>query len=155
MSYDARLIPPDKRESQLSPLMQWKNAGGVPNLCPYGCPDEDLNEHGYCYHLIGFANCDQMGGKPKVGARVERMTVVKGKNQDYVQVHVPFKKVQVGPGKIKRVYDYDRIQKSDILHQISTSYRVYRNIPRPDYLPREEIQVADDEPEEELIEDEQ
>lgn len=154
MSHPSQLGPPDKRESLLSPLMQWKQAGVTPNLCPYGCPDEDLDEFGYCYHLIGFANADPLGNKPRIGTRVEKHEVVKGKYQDYVMVQVPFDKVQVGPGKIKRVYKYDRVEKGDILHQITTSYRVYRNIPRPDYLPREEIQVADDEPED-LVEDDQ
>lgn len=35
--------------------------GVVVNLCPYGCEEEHLQEHGYCQHLIGFT----VPGKPK------------------------------------------------------------------------------------------
>lgn len=31
-------------------------AAGMVNYCPCGCTLEDLDEHGYCDHLVGFTN---------------------------------------------------------------------------------------------------
>lgn len=30
--------------------------GQVVNRCPCGCQPEDLDEYGYCHHLVGFTN---------------------------------------------------------------------------------------------------
>lgn len=36
-------------------FVQKANPGNpVKNLCPFGCADTQLNEHGYCHHLIGW-----------------------------------------------------------------------------------------------------
>ncbi len=37
------------------------------NHCPFGCDLADLDENGYCEHLVGFTNT------PKVGGRIENI----------------------------------------------------------------------------------
>lgn len=46
-----------------------KNMGAIKNHCPFGCSMEQLDEHGYCQHLIGFTNGS------KVGDPVDTVTV--------------------------------------------------------------------------------
>lgn len=31
-----------------------KKKGGPVNLCPFDCTEDELDDHGYCHHLIGF-----------------------------------------------------------------------------------------------------
>ncbi len=38
-----------------------KNIGNVKNYCPFDCPVEKLDEHGYCEHLVGFTNGCKIG----------------------------------------------------------------------------------------------
>lgn len=57
-----------KRFGHLTPLMAAKAAskGDVVNFCPYGCEDHQLDENGYCGHLIGFVNAGQKYYEPRV-----------------------------------------------------------------------------------------
>ncbi len=42
--------------SKLTPLMYAKSKakGKQVNACPFGCVDRQLDQHGYCRHLVGF-----------------------------------------------------------------------------------------------------
>lgn len=46
-----------------------------PNLCPFGCADTQLDDHGYCHHLVGFTDGTKDGDSTifertrKVGGR--------------------------------------------------------------------------------------
>lgn len=42
----------DQRSALLRAIS--KARGRVVNACPYGCQDEELDQSGYCHHLIGF-----------------------------------------------------------------------------------------------------
>lgn len=43
----------DPRVNEL-PKNRVRPKGGPPNLCPFGCTDRELDQHGYCRHLYGF-----------------------------------------------------------------------------------------------------
>lgn len=50
---------PNQRKQTLSPLMRLKQTtttGEKVNVCPFGCTADDIDEHGYCCHLVGFTN---------------------------------------------------------------------------------------------------
>lgn len=47
-------ITADERDDRLEERA--KALGHVPNYCPCGCGREDLDEYGYCEHLVGFTN---------------------------------------------------------------------------------------------------
>lgn len=154
---DPRLVPPEKRIDQhLSDLMKAKKAatkGEVVNFCPYGCDVSGLDENGYCKHLVGFTVDKKtfepmkraQRGKRGVGRAVrvpsrvvrfetemeEQPIMVKGadgkeepkKDEDgLVQYHSV-------PVKIP-IYEFtpEAVKKDDILVQITSSYRVYRDI---------------------------
>lgn len=145
MSYEIRNTPPNQRQTTLSPLLAAKSIGANPNLCPFGCPDDDLDEHGYCFHLIGFTNDKK------------RIELMKRLPNGYTAVQVPYTVKRLGPKHVKRIYQYDRVLPTDELRQISVSWRVYRNIERPVEFFQEDIQVPDedlDEDAEELVETE-
>lgn len=122
--------------------MAAKFAGVNKNWCPFGCPDDELDEYGYCYHLIGFTNDKK---RIELMKRLKK-TDDKGKEVDtgHVAIQVPYTTQRLGPKHIKKVYQYERARPGDQFVQISTSWRVYRNIPRPEDFPEEEIQVAND-----------
>jgi hypothetical protein len=50
------LINRTVHQKHLSPLMRARAKSGAKtvNACPFGCGTKDLDEHGYCYHLVGF-----------------------------------------------------------------------------------------------------
>lgn len=91
----------------MSPLMAAKaqnRTGEKVNFCPFGCEDADLDDHGYCKHLVGFTN-DQKTYEP----------MRESKNAD-------------GSAGPRKVYGSEskQVLKTDQLVQITTSYRVYR-----------------------------
>ena len=142
MSFESRLIPPNQRFTTLSPLMAAKAAGLSGNFCPFGCGDDDVDEHGYCYHLIGFTFDEKR----------KRFETMKQMDNGHVAVQVPFTTKRLGPKHVKRVYQYEKVQPGDQLVEISTSSRVYRNIPRPDDWEDELIQVPDEDDEDDTDE---
>ncbi len=107
---DPRLQPVQNRKNPLSKLMKAKaesTNGEKVNACPFGCTIEDLDDNGYCHHLVGFTND---------GKAMEPM-VVDEKTQKRV-VRVPLKdgKPILAP-----------VLKGDHLEPISVSSRVYRD----------------------------
>lgn len=120
----------------LSPLMVAKGlqeTGEKANFCPFGCSDDELDDHGYCYHLVGFTND---------GKKYEPM--VCGSDGNLV-VQVPFKTQRLGPRKIKKIYEYGKVEKTDVLRRITTSARVYRDVPRPEGWDARDEFLGDDE----------
>jgi hypothetical protein len=64
--------PSARAFKHLTPLMRAKmNAadGVVVNRCPFGCADDQLDQHGYCHHLVGFT---VPGDKTRMEGMVER-----------------------------------------------------------------------------------
>lgn len=120
---DPRIQTPDIRQDPRSPLMRAKakaaEAGGKANACPYGCTTEDIDENGYCDHLIGFST-DQKTYEPlildnRTGRRNVQVPMVdSGKKGRDDQGEFPILKPQPVP-----------IPKGSTLIQITTSYRVY------------------------------
>ncbi len=103
------------KQSQLMQALNGNILGEVINFCPYGCPDDALDEHGYCRHLVGFT----VPGKPKwmeprvlteIGRAKDLRYVVDGKH-----------KVPTPKGKDVK------------LEEITVSSRVYTKAGIPDY----------------------
>jgi hypothetical protein len=135
MRHPEDLPSPNKRRSPLSPLMQAKSkaaTGEQINFCPYGCPDTELDEHGYCYHLIGFTiPGDNKHFEPFMPPVSDEKSIEVGVRKTVGKKIVEKK----GPGGRvvgrKRVSAIEEVQKGDELVLISVSSRVYRKIPKP------------------------
>lgn len=109
------------KRQHLSPLMQRKAAAQkneVVNACPFGCGVQQLDENGYCKHLVGFTN-DQKSYEPMVRKGGRR--VVQCRMEPTGEVHPDEGEPLLAP-KLERVRDTDK------LVQITTSYRVYRDV---------------------------
>lgn len=101
---DPRKFGPQQRQANHSKLMRAKaravRNNQVVNACPFGCSDENLDQNGYCYHLVGFS-ADQKTMEPMVLENGFR--VVRGKQRQ-------------------------PLKKGDKLVKITTNYRVYRDV---------------------------
>ena len=58
---DPRIVKHKDRKDTRSDLMKAVTASSMsrdepPNFCPYGCEAHELDDNGYCQHLIGFTN---------------------------------------------------------------------------------------------------
>jgi hypothetical protein len=78
------------------------------NLCPCGCPDTALNEHGYCEHLVGFTN-DGRSYEPREFPAKDPKTPLESAILERVDGSKPLP-----------------VLPDDILVQITTTARVYR-----------------------------
>ncbi len=117
---------PQVRSANHSDLMKALLAasqGEKVNFCPFGCSDQDLDESGHCYHLIGFSLPGDKAFEPlkPPDARGRRT------NDGRIQARQP-------------------VKKGDKLERITTCSRVYRNIEKPDWAKAAEMN--DDELEE-------
>jgi hypothetical protein len=115
---DPRILGVEQRQKKanLSPLMLRKSqetTGEKVNVCPFGCEAEDLDEHGYCDHLIGFTR-DKKFYEPQVMNPLTERREVVGSVRD--------------PKTGKMVPNLLLVKQSDQLVQITDCYRVYRNI---------------------------
>jgi len=114
-------VSPEQRRSKLTPLMKAKTeaiTGQKVNFCPYGCEDGDLDEHGYCRHLVGFTNDGKLFEpmyRTEGGRRVVRCEMQPKHPGDR------------GPD-VEMVPVLKPVLKTDKLVQITVSYRVYRNV---------------------------
>ena len=110
---DPRLVTDvKKRLPKLSPLMQAKADnvdGSKVNMCPFGCEDEELDDFGYCGHLVGFTNDGKLMEPQVVNEFGRRQVVVATRREGKKDVPV-----------------LEPVLKTDKLVQITTSYRVYR-----------------------------
>lgn len=103
-------VAPNQRSTNDSPFMAAlrKSNGALVNGCPFGCGHEDLDKRGYCRHLVGFTNDGEVL-EPLVRT-----------GEDEVKV--------VGPGLKDKP---KKVQPGDVLVKITTSSRVYRQVPGP------------------------
>jgi hypothetical protein len=103
---DIHAVQSQKRSARLSAYMKAKirgqQTGEKVNACPFGCADEALDDRGYCHHLVGFCTVDDR-------KRMERVVIRNGVRQVDGQ---------------KR----DKVLPDDKLVQITTSFRVYRDV---------------------------
>jgi hypothetical protein len=119
---DPRSTNPQQRRANLSPLMHrltTRATGEVVNFCPFGCADDQLDENGYCGHLVGFYN----GGQT-------------------FEPRVP-QKVSAGNGKLRTtgriITDGTRrqpMQKGFLLVKGTTTARVYSPQPVKELVPQ-------------------
>ncbi len=119
---DPRLLSPSERRMAVSELMKAKAAnttGEKVNFCPFGCGDEELDDNGYCRHLVGFTNDGKTfepmvrkGGRRVVQVHRDRVEVVEGGEKTF----------EFGPPVLEVV------QKGDQLVKITISSRVYRDV---------------------------
>jgi hypothetical protein len=118
--------------------------GQTVNFCPFGCYDDELDEQGYCYHLIGFSPNGKALERNQVGpdGRVRTIAPVRKVNGRFQIVHD------------ERV-DRRRHKLIPIVH--GGSFRVYEDVQRPadypehisDELSDEELERIDAEEQEE------
>ncbi len=109
------LLDPARRQkynanhSKLMYLKSHTDEGQQVNLCPFGCHPDELDECGYCRHLVGFSKGKEM---------FEPM-------EEVTQGHFVYKRVN---GKTPKP-----ILKTDHLERITCNYyRVYRDVDTPD-----------------------
>jgi hypothetical protein len=122
------------RIAPLSPLMQAKSRtdlAGTVNFCPFKCEDEDLDESGYCRHLVGFTN----GQTTKEGTALFERMIIK---RDRRQVMVRREKLALPPDPedtdpLKNNWKWgkpilEEVLPTDILERVTTCSRVYRDV---------------------------
>jgi ferredoxin-thioredoxin reductase catalytic subunit len=123
-----------QRDGRTELLKVQSEEGQNANFCPFGCQDDELDEQGYCYHLIGFSPDGKKLELNKVG------------EDGRVRTIAPVKKVN---GRFTIVHDARVERRKHLLVPIvkNGSYRVYEDIPRPDDYPE---QASDELTDEEL-----
>lgn len=80
---DPRQVGPQLRKTNHSPLMQAltrKSDGEVANFCPFGCEDHDLDDRGWCGHLVGFYDRGATY-EPRVRRAGDKRVIVSGKKR--------------------------------------------------------------------------
>ncbi len=123
MLHPSELAPVNERKDPRSALMKAKGkavSGAKVNACPFGCEDVELDENGYCRHLVGFTE-DKKHYEPMVVGRDGRRVVQVPMVRDEERSTAEFEATK--PLLMK-------VEKDDTLIQITTSYRVYRNTPK-------------------------
>lgn len=108
----------------LSPLMQAKGrcrTGEKANACPFGCPDQKLDENGYCKHLVGFTNSTPAECSLGKGL-MEPMVTVGGRKV----VQVRRESVPGEDGDEEGEPVLEKVLPADVLVRITVSSRVYR-----------------------------
>jgi hypothetical protein len=115
----------DKRSALMKAIAA--NRDGLKlNFCPFGCPDSEIDDFGYCRHLVGFT-LDKKTYEPMVMDQNGRRIV-----------QVPTEKRN---GKIVPVLS--KVEKGDQFVEITSSYRVYRDLP-PEESETPDTEAADD-----------
>ncbi len=99
-----RIKPKDANHSPLMLAMGRAELGQKVNFCPFGCTDEELDEHNYCDHLVGFT-------KPG-NDKVFEPQVTDEKGERHVQGHRA-----------------EPVLPTDKLVRITVCSRVYRQLP--------------------------
>lgn len=122
MAFTQEYVPDVKKlrsRDHLSALMKAKEkcpVGEVVNFCPW-CEDNELDDNGYCRHLIGFTNDGKLY-EPMVQDGEYRKVKV-----DRPKIPMPgTNRFSWGPAKLPEVL------KTDKLVRITCSSRVYRNV---------------------------
>jgi len=129
------MAPPGQRKDMRSELLKAQaraGAGEKVNFCPFGCEDEQLDEHGYCRHLIGFTN-DKKNFEPMVRVKRGRKVVRVRKEGTGEFVRDMEEDDEGNPVMVEEEIMkpvLEPVLSTDKLVQISISYRVYRDIPK-------------------------
>ena len=127
-----RLHGPQPRQANHSPLMQAKadanRTGKVANACPFGCRDNELDDFGYCYHLVGFTRPHDADVRPThYEPMVETPGDLMGRKQIDGRQHLP-------------------LRRGDKLVRTTNGDRVYRDVePPPRPIPAEDYGLTDEE----------
>lgn len=88
------------------------------NACPFGCEHADLDELGYCKHLIGFTNAPLPEGKIEKDPQPHMIEdILSDKPKGALQR----RQVEAGRSQPLKV--------GDVLVRITSSSRVYRKTP--------------------------
>lgn len=102
---DPRQFGPQQRKARLSKLAaSQKRARAynqIVNVCPFGCADNNVDENGYCYHLVGTSD-DKKTYEP--------------------MVLDPVRNIRVTDRRRKKLKDGDK------LIRCSNNFRVYRDV---------------------------
>lgn len=113
--------------SKLSPLMYAKaraKSGNKVNACPFGCKTQQLDQHGYCRHLVGFTvpGNDQYYYPMHMGPGGRRVVKPRTERDDELSVEgeEPVLKTVAEP-----------VKEGDQLVLITSCSRVYRDVPLP------------------------
>lgn len=132
-------------------------AGSLINLCPFGCEDYELDERGYCHHLIGFAIDENAkeGSEMELARQTLKKTNRKGDEEDDKRIKVTKGRQRLEDGTWTKL---ERIQPGDTIQQITftqkgeskrnetvnlfKSPRVYRNKPEPAAKPNKKAPEA-------------
>jgi hypothetical protein len=134
---------PQAKSANLSPLMLAKSKasqGETANFCPHGCETSELDENGHCYHLVGFCKGEWVGDK-LVAAKLMEPTAFDVKRGRWV---VKCKMRRNAQGQ--QVPVLEPVLSTDKLERITDSFRVYRNVPKPepvDEFADEELSAED------------
>jgi hypothetical protein len=121
--YVPRLLPKKDMRSKLIRSKE-KAAGLIVNACPFGCSDEELDAEAYCEHLVGFTD----------------------PSNDRVFYPLKWRESVDGRGRVVKRFRYvdgdDRqmVEKGDQLVRVTTSARVYRELPIAD--PEPEVRIG-------------
>lgn len=92
------------------------------NHCPFGCSRADLDDNGYCHHLLGFTND---------GVVVERIGRMRGHTAVF-HAKKPKDRVTVQAGDVLvNPQDEQKIGGVTYLAKRWASSRVYRDLPKP------------------------
>lgn len=117
---------------------QSRASGRKVNACPYGCTFAKLDESCYCRHLIGFTN-DKKTYEPhkRIGGR--RVVVVPMVATEEI---AEWSEDGDGPPVIERVMvpRLPLVKPDDVLIQISTSWRVYRDVDKLGKAPQPKME---------------
>lgn len=112
--------------SKLSPLMYAKSktkSGNKVNACPFGCVDRQLDQHGYCRHLVGFT-------VPGETQWYYPMTMGPGGRRIVKPKTVPDEELSVeGEEPILKTVA-EPVKEGDRLVLITSCSRVYRDVPQ-------------------------
>jgi hypothetical protein len=111
-----------QRDGRSELLKAQAEDGPGTNFCPFGCNDDELDEQGYCFHLIGFS---------PDGRKLERNEVGE---DGRVRTKAPIRRVN---GRITLVHNerVDPARHVKVPIVVGGSFRIYENIPRPDDYP--------------------
>lgn len=60
-------------KEKVVPVTKQVKVPGLQNLCPFGCEDDQLDEWGYCRHLVGFTNDNKIMELRQRGSPKERV----------------------------------------------------------------------------------
>jgi hypothetical protein len=105
---------PDTR-SQFKKAIDANPKGTVINVCPFGCGDSDLDDHGYCKHLVGFTNAQLPEGDVKKVTDEGVVEVLEEQpNRAIATKAVGRKRLPLKPGdKLVRITQSSRVYRQD------------------------------------------